>query len=403
MTKTLLQETPKSLTIPIMKVKQPIGTFYIGSIKSKDLYEISDFDIRRIYKEREIETYLGIQRPINLKRLEQIRQYVETVDATFPTSVIIAVEEDCTKLTTLDGKPFTDDDTFGQLTLSNYLEPSDDKDKILYRYIARVIDGQHRIAGLKNYGKDDFYINVTIFIGADIADQANIFSTVNLAQTKVNKSLVYDLFELSKTRSPERTCHEIVVALDKTEKSPFLDKIKRLGVATEGRTAETLTQATVVQMILRYISNNPALDRDLLKRGKKLEKADPTTAQKLIFRNMFIAEDDYKITDIIWNYFDAVRECWPNAWASTGTGYILNRTNGYRGFMRFLRPAYLYFTSSDQVVTKDQFLTLFNKVKTSVNDDYFTVDNFRPGTSGETAVYNMLVEKTDIGSQGRLL
>lgn len=396
-----LTEDPKSLTIPIMKVRQPIGTFYIGSISSKDLYEICDFDIRRIYREREIETYLGIQRPINPKRLEQIEQYVETIDATFPTSVIIAVEEDCATLSSLNGKDFTDNDTFGQLTLSNYLEPEDEKDKIFYRYIARVIDGQHRIAGLKNYAKGDFFVNVTIFIGADIADQANIFSTVNLAQTKVNKSLVYDLFELSKTRSPERTCHEIVVALDKTNNSPFLNKIKRLGVATEGRTGETLTQATVVQMIIRYISNNPALDRDLLKRGKKLERADANTLQKLIFRNMFIEEDDYKITDIIWNYFDAVRERWPSAWASTGTGYILNRTNGYRGFMRFLRPAYLYFTSTGEVVTKDQFLTLFNKV--DVQDDYFTVDNFRPGTSGETAIFNMLVEKTDIDPQARLL
>lgn len=396
-----LHEDPKSLTVPIMKVTQPIGTFYIGSINSKDLFEISYFDIRRIIREREIETYLGIQRPISIKRLEHIKQYVESVDATFPTSVIIAVEEDCAKLTSLDGKEFTDDDTFGVLTLSNYLDPSEEKDKIFYKYIAKVIDGQHRIAGLKDYAKDNFFINLTIFIGADIADQANIFSTVNLAQTKVNKSLVYDLFELSKIRSPERTCHEIVVALDKMKDSPFFNKIKRLGVATKGRTGETLTQATVVQMIIRYISNNPALDRDLLKRGKKLEKADAATLEKLIFRNMFIMEDDFKITDIIWNFFDAVRERWPDAWASTGTGYILNRTNGYRGLMRFLFHAYLNFTTSEEVVTKIQFLTLLNKV--DVKDDYFTVDNFKPGTSGETAIYNILIEKTNIGPQAQLL
>ena len=83
-----------------------------------------------------------------------------------------------------------------------------------------------------------FEVNVAIFIGVDIADQAAIFSTVNLAQTKVNRSLVYDLFEYSKTRSPEKTCHDVAVLLDRVPESPFFEKIKRLGVATEGRFGE---------------------------------------------------------------------------------------------------------------------------------------------------------------------
>jgi len=394
----MLKEDPRSLRVPVMKVTQPIGTFYVGCIKSKDLHEISDFDIRRIVRERDFETYLGIQRPIDNKRLEKIKQYVTTVDATFPTSVIIAVEEDCAKLELLNGNQ---DNTFGWLTLSNYLEPSDDKEKILYRHIARVIDGQHRIAGLEGYNGPEFSINVTIFIGADIADQASIFSTVNLQQTKVNRSLVYDLFALSQTRSPERTCHEIVVALDKTDGSPFYKRIKRLGVSTDGRTGETLTQANVVQMLLKYISDNPSLDRDLLKRGKSLELVSGKLANKLFFRNMFIKNQDFQITDIMWNYFDAVRTRWPNAWASTGTGYILNRTNGYRALMRLLRPAYLNFTTTGEIVTKDQFLTLFNKV--DVGDDHFTVDQYNPGTGGETALFNFLVNATGLEPQQRLI
>ena len=96
-------------------------------------------------------------------------------------------------------------------------------------------------------------MNVSIFIGADKADQAAVFATVNLAQTKVNNSLAYDLLSFAKRRTVERVCHEIVVALDREPSGPFKDKIKRLGVATPGRDNETLSQATVVRGILQYM------------------------------------------------------------------------------------------------------------------------------------------------------
>ncbi len=54
-----------------------------------------------------------------------------------------------------------------------------------------------------------------------MAQQANIFSTVNLSQTKVNRSLAYDLFALAASRSPQKTCHDIAVALDRGKNSPL--------------------------------------------------------------------------------------------------------------------------------------------------------------------------------------
>ncbi len=111
-----------------------------------------------------------------------------------------------------------------------------------YKDIAKVIDGQHRMEGLRAFVGEEFQVNVSIFIDADIADQAYIFSTVNLTQTKVNRSLAYDLFDLAKSKSPQKTCHNIAVALDENEKSPFYQRIKKTGVSTEGRFSETITQ-----------------------------------------------------------------------------------------------------------------------------------------------------------------
>ena len=49
-----------------LEVTQPIGTFYVGVFDSRDLVRLSRADVRRIEGEqREVETYLGIERPLN--------------------------------------------------------------------------------------------------------------------------------------------------------------------------------------------------------------------------------------------------------------------------------------------------------------------------------------------------
>ena len=209
---------------------------------------------------------------------------------------------------------------------------------------------------------------------------------------EVNKSLVYDLFELARASSPQKLCHNIAVALDQNEKSPFFHRIKRLGVATEGRFGEMLTQANFVESLMRYISRNPGLDRDLYMRGKVPRKATADEVDKLIFRNMMIDNRSVEIADILWNYFDAVRTRWPQAWASTGRGVMLNKTNGFRALMRFLRPAYLHLTRPGTVPSAEVFATeIFGKI--IMEDGEFTTDSFKPGTSGEVALYNALMEK----------
>lgn len=389
------RESKKSISFPVIKLRQPIGEFYVAKIEARPLHDITWVDIRRIFGERDFENYLGIQRPLDEKRAEAIRQYTHTVDATFPSGIVVAVSEVCANVEFLTLSDGMVSDSIGMMTLSNYPDPDDPKERILFGNIAKVLDGQHRIEGLKGYKGPTFDLNVTIFIGIDVPDQAGIFATVNKTQTRVNRSLVYDLFALSKSRSPERTCHEITVALDSTEGSPFYHRIKRLGVATDGRFGETLSQANVVDLLLMYISKDPAKDRDELKRGRKIPLADHDTLQGLIFRNMFIENRDVDVAKVVWNFFEAAKTRWPTAWDASGRGMMLNKTNGFRGLMRFLRPAYLHFTQPGKVVGVDQFLNLFQKVK--LRDADFDIDRFKPGTSGETALYRQLMDDTGVG------
>lgn len=380
-------EDPRSISIPVLPITQPIGDFFIGRIGWRDLCEITDFDVRRMLKEkRDFETYLGVQRELKQKRVEEIAQYVNTLDACFPTAVILSVGGQCA----------TYDKDAGKMTLSNYVDTEDPNRNIIYHRIAKVLDGQHRIEGLKRYqgSRDGFDVNVCIFVDIDVAEEGYIFSTVNLAQTKVNKSLVYDLFDLANSPSPQKLCHNVAVALDQTEKSPFYKRIKRLGVATEGRFNETLTQATVVESLMAYLSTNPQLDRDLYLKGKTPLRVGAEESKTLIFRNMMIDKRDLEIVDIVWNYFAAVRAKWPVAWNATGRGQILNKTNGFRGLMRFLRLAYLHVVAPGEVPTQQQFDKVFTRI--GMENEEFNSDNFKPGTSGEVSLYRALREKSGI-------
>lgn len=367
------------MSFKCLKATQPIGDIFIAAIPHSDLCRISHFDVRRvIQKERDVERYLGIQRPLDGKRVRELEDYVNYYDATFPTAIIIAIED---QFVTYDEDALT-------MTVSN-VAAGETKPSIAIRHLARVIDGQHRIAGLFAYKKNQkFIVPVTIFVGSDISDQAYVFSTVNLEQNKVSKSLAYDLFALARTRSPQKTCHNIAVALDQDERSPFYHRIKRLGVATPGRDFETLTQAQFVEALLRYMSSDAKTDRDLLIRGKTLPLVADEEARKFVLRNMFIKERDLDIAELINNYFEAIKQRWPEAWEFRGEGLILNRTNGFRALMRLFRDVYLYLGSPGDIVSSNKFLEMFRR--STLADKQISRENFPPGSSGEGAFLKAL-------------
>lgn len=353
------------ISLRCLEIIQPIGTFYIGVIDAQSLIRISYTDVRRI-SERDVERYLGIQRPLSPKRVDEIKSYVNTVDATFPTGVILAIASEDVEF----------DSDIGEMRIFDLPD------------VAKIIDGQHRIAGLQDFS-DEFQINVVIFLDMDLEDQAMVFATINLAQTKVSKSLAIDLYEYTKSRSPIKTCHNIARLMNYKQGSPLFDRIKILGSATSPY--QPLTQATFVEALVRLISGNAqnALkDRDLIKRGKKLNRTIEID-NKLVFRNLFINEKDEIIAKIVWNYFQAIEDRWPIAWAGLDVrGNVLPRTNGFRALMRFLPLMYTWLEGPDTIPTVGQFMEVLYKFP--FKDGEFTTENYPPGTSGETKLFRQL-------------
>lgn len=375
----------------VQEVKQKNGSFFSACLPAEVLTQITFSDVRRLVsEERDVERYLGVQRPISKERVKKIREYILSPDPTFPTAIIVAIDERCVLY----------DPEAGEMTLveAHVSDETGDGTEIPFGKIAKVLDGQHRLAGFFNESGEfdidgaEFDLNVSIFVGADLSVQAQIFATVNLAQTKVSRSLVYELEDLSNARSPFRTAHNIAVGLDGLTSSPFYRRIKRLGYVTPGRTGETITQAAFVEALTGLISRDPFADRNAYIDGRELETARGVEERRTPFRNMFIEgeEADLDIAENVDNYFRAVRDKWPNAWADTSRkSGILPKTNAFRAFVRHLRDVYPDLAKiHGRVVPIEGYATVLAGI--DLRDSDLTTRNFKPGSSGESAFYKVL-------------
>ena len=136
----LIDPDPISYSFPCLKTSQPIGELFLASIPFDVITKIAYFDVRRVLQdERDVEKYLGIQRPLNTRRVSDLEKYVNYYDASFPTAIIVAIEN---RFANYNEKQKT-------LTLSNVAN-HETKPEIAISNLAKVIDGQHRIAGLFN-------------------------------------------------------------------------------------------------------------------------------------------------------------------------------------------------------------------------------------------------------------
>ena len=96
-----------------------------------------------------------------------------------------------------------------------------------------------------------------------VAEEAYIFSTINSNQRKVDPSLIYDLFDVSTNRSPQKTAHEIARVMNSSTSSPFYNRLKMLGKKASGQDKASLSQGTFAKSILMLISKKPDEDARL--------------------------------------------------------------------------------------------------------------------------------------------
>jgi len=307
----------------------------------------------------------GIQRELSTKRVKEIADYCSDPDATFPTPIIIALDEDA------------------DFDLSEDLVFSTPGGKI----IGEIIDGQHRVKGLqasKNHGL--FTLPVVLMLHLNQEERAYVFSIINSKQNKVPMSLIYELFGVSEGRSPQRTCHEIARYLNSDTSSPLHRRLKMLGKKTS--TNATLSQASFIKYLLPLISSNPDQDLIALKQNPRARLKEDAA---LPLRNYFIKEQDEIISKLLFNFFSAMSSVFKHEWDNPNQ-HILLKPIGYGAFMKGFELMH-DLGKSRKDLTADFFTECLTKVKGHLieNNKRLVSSDFASSGQGQKALAEIIL------------
>lgn len=341
------------IDFPYIEIEQPIGTFYMGVLNAQTLKKIVDIRQRGRNENKQLvlfddldlyDSSDGVQRRETKNRISKIRDYCSDPDATFPTPIIISIDNGI------------------EVENKNNVFTFDISDR---QKIGDVIDGQHRILGIScSQYCDKFNLPVILMFNLTTEEKAYVFSIINSTQTKVSMSLIYDLFDLSKQRSPQKSMHEIVRTLNKKNNSPFFNRLKMLGKKEKDQVYATLSQGFMVTQLLTLVSKDPEKDCYDLKRNINL-----IPDKTLPLREYFLAERDDVILKIIMNYFSALKEVFIAEWKNPSDN-VLWKTTGFGGMIKAL--SYLYGEGiKKRDLSKDFFISCFTKLKKYMQDNNY--------------------------------
>jgi DGQHR domain-containing protein len=360
------------------KIEQPIGSLYSTALDWKILKHISFSDPRVLigYDDDGSEIYRGIQRALSRTRVEEIQKYVNEYDyATFPTSVLINFPHEKVEIVELnidmkfDSKKASEDFNLNPKTIERSVKEYPNLVMLIFPYeksIAQIIDGQHRMSGFKDTDNIKFDLPVTIFVDQLVEQQAEIFSTINGKQTRVTPSLVYELFGITERKSPYKTAHNIIKVLNESDESPIKNWIKRLGKSNNYYDGY-ITQSTANKNILKLLSGNAKqVDEDMrsLARGDELSVDTPYSRNGGVLRKFFIKNDEISIIKILFNFFNAIEEKFPDEWEKENS--IFKRTIGITALFKVLTDL-IPVGLNQKSLKKEFFLEMIREVELNPN------------------------------------
>jgi len=346
------------MRINYVKVEQPIGTFFLCSISATILKKIAVVKRRNEFTD-------AVQRDQSQKRVKEIAKYCSDPDATFPTPIIIAVEPDA-DFEIRDG----------------YIEINENT------VIGEVIDGQHRLDGIKKSSHiEKFELPVVFMLNLYAEQKAYVFSIINSKQTRVSMSLIYDLFALSSSRSPFKTCHEIARALNREIDSPYYNRLKMLGKKEAGQELASLSQGTFIKYTLELISRDPEEDMRRLKNSKNLEPDS-----KCSLREYFIKEKDSTIYKIILNLLNGVSSSFEEEWNNPDR-YIISKSIGYGAIIKAF-PEIYNLGIEKNTLNKEFFREVFSDFKTflTTKNIELTSDYFGSNEQARKKLADLIIE-----------
>ncbi|CAM4470478.1 DGQHR domain-containing protein [Alteromonas australica] len=361
------------LKVPAIKVEQPLGDFYVVTLTAKQLLQTC-YTIKAEILQDEEETktgYLGTfvnrlvgnQRIRTTKRLDEIKRYTETVDASFPNSIILGAnyDQDGNLITNLKERWTVENvgGNFYELTI-----PTSKK-------LASIIDGQHRVFGFENSSSQDMNLLCSVYLDLPLPYHAKIFTNININQKRVDKNLAYNLFQFDmeqgepKSWTPETLAVYFARVLAEDTTSPLQGMIK-LGLANT-QTESSISMASIIDGILSLITTNPKKDRELMHtvsidggRDRSLLNDEASTAP---LRDLYLLNKDKTFFNIIKSYFGALKKV---LWEYE----VFRKTLGVHACFDFLKFVCKDYDGTEEF-NEEYFLELLSPVKEINFDDQF--------------------------------
>ena len=393
---------------PALRIEQPIGMFYVAILPAELLLQVAASDVMSatINANGVGYTLAGTQRLIQDKRLNQIADYIDRVDSSFPNSIILAanynkelgldqdetediqeeeaVQEAGTERPTKSWRVIQKTDGCFELLI-----PSADK-------LAAIIDGQHRLfafAKADPRNRLDMKLICAIFLDLPKPIQAQLFATINSTQKPVDRSLTYELFGYNVSDEPELYWTPDKLAVYLTRKlgtedgSPLQGRIAVAPKRDEAlQTLAThanwrVSTAVVVDGILRLFSSNPKRDANEMHTPDSRPRTSLRTGarDKSPLREVFIEGNDSLIYKFVDNY---LRACDGLLWKPAHQGSYILKTVGVQALFDILRKL-----APSALEAKDLRVTFFeNKLRPAAAVD-FSNEKFRvPAGSGRSII-----------------
>lgn len=250
----------------------------------------------------------AVQRVLNPSRISSIKQFALEV-GDFPGVIIL----------NWINKEFPLEIGNNELTLP------------LVERAAQIIDGQHRLAGIKaaieaNTDIAKLQLPVAIYENLTTPQCADIFLSINTEQKPVPKSLVFDLYGIASEPTIDAAAtraRDIAIFLNEEENSPYKDGIKLPGSPRKKGGVALSTAVTALKDIVE---------------------------EKGTFEQIGVTELELQ-QRIILNYFSVLREKYEKEWDSMANAFMYS--SGFMGAIDFFKLKLINYCSNNRSFQKE--------------------------------------------------
>jgi len=232
---------------------------------------------------------------------------------------------------------------------------------------AQIIDGQHRLAGIKEAIREkpkiaNFEIPVVIYENLSTRECADIFLSINTEQKTVPRSLVFDLYGVASETMVDAAAvraRDIAMYLNEEEDSPYLDNIKLPG---SSRRRGGIALSTVVTAIKSLVE----------------EKGD--------FEQIGIRELESQ-KKILLNFFIAIRKKYAKEWDKSTNAF--QYASGFVGAIEFFKLKIIPYCNGKKSFTIDTIGQVIQMDRSNLI--YQSEVKGMAGKAAQNRVYELLV------------